>query len=215
MNTPINKLSPDNQVIKKPFLYKIACFLFTKLIRPLLDLTIEGTENLPPPPFILSGNHFNWSDPLFMVLLTKNPIFFMGKAELFKNPLSSSFFRSLAGFPVRRREMDRKAIEEAITILKRKGVLVLFPEGTRSISGEIGFFNAGAAYLSLKTEVPIVPVGIKGTHQVGIISFFIPKKHKFHLKVGKPLLGKGISSFKEEVVKLTAELNSSIAELIS
>jgi len=216
MNTTTSLLAVENQAIKKPFLYKIAYFLLTGLIRPLLlDLTIEGSENLPLPPFILSANHLNWSDPLLLVCLSKHPTFFMGKAELFRNPLSSSFMRSLAGYPVKRGEMDRNALLESMSILKRKGVIVLFPEGTRSQSGDMGFFEAGAAYLSLKAGVPIVPVGIKGTYQVGIVSFFIPKKHKFHLRVGKPLLGGGISSFKDEVVKLTAELNSSIRELTS
>lgn len=216
MKTDTSPFTKDSQVIRKPLLYRFARYLLTGLIKPLLlDLTIEGSENLPPPPFILSANHFNWSDPLLLVCLSNHPTFFMGKAELFRNPFSSSFFRSLAGYPVKRGEIDRNALLESMRILKQKGVIVLLPEGTRSKTGEMGLFEAGAAYLSLKAGVPIVPVGIKGTYKVGIISFFIPKKHKFHLKVGNPLLGRGASSFKDEVVKLTAELNRSIIELIS
>ncbi len=201
--------------MRKPYLYLVMQSLLRYIIAPLLlDIKVKGRENIPDPPFIMAANHLNWSDPVLLAYLTPLRVSFIGKAEVFRNPFLAVFMRSLACFPVERGQPDRRALREGLEILKKGGILGVFPEGTRSRTGEIAPFEPGAAYFALKAGVPILPVGITGTYKVGILNFFIPKKHKFKMKIGLPLNGTGEISLKDGVEKLTLELDKAIKELI-
>lgn len=202
--------------LKRPVLYSIANLLLKYIIAPiLLDIKIEGKEKVPNHHFIVAGNHFNWSDPVLLSLLTNRTIYFIGKAELFRNPLIGWLMRSLACFPVERGQPDRQALKEALRVVNQNEILGIFPEGTRSKTGELGPFEPGAAFIAMKTGAPILPVGIIGTYKVGILSFFFPKKHKFKLRVGDLIRVPQGVSLKEGVEKLTLELDQAIRELIT
>lgn len=202
--------------MKRPYLYLMLHTLLRHILAPLLlDIKVEGKENIPQPPFIMASNHLNWCDPVLLACLTSQVVSFMGKADLFRNPLLTFFMRSLACFPVERGQPDRQALRESLEILGKGGILGFFPEGTRSRTGNLGSFESGAAYLALKAGVPILPVGITGTYKVGILSFFIPKKHKFRIRIGPLLNGAKGTSFKKEVERLTLELEQAIRGLIT
>jgi 1-acyl-sn-glycerol-3-phosphate acyltransferase len=90
----------------------------------------------------------------------------MAKEELFRVPLLSQLIRALGAFPVRRGGGDRQAIKTAMQLLKEKRAVCIFPEGTRSKTGELGHFHLGAALIALKTRSPIVPVAIVGPYRL-------------------------------------------------
>ena len=117
-------------------------------------------------------------DPVFIGCFTKRPISFMGKKELFEKPILGWFFRSIDGFPVDREKGDMGALKTAIEILNSNKVMAMFPEGTRSKTGELGEFKRGAALIASRADAPIVPVKIEGSYKL---------LSKMTLKIGEPL----------------------------
>ena len=111
----------------------------------------------------------------------------MAKAELFERPIFRWFLAKLKAFPVRRGKADRTAIRTALEILKQGGVVGLFPEGTRSRTGEMLSPQHGVALLAIKSNAVIVPTAVYGTNRVDKLFGFIPIPPKIYVKFGKPM----------------------------
>ena len=144
-----------------------------QLMRTLLPtfarVEVVGRENIPPfGPLIVTPNHQSNADPPLMAFLFDRPVWFMGKQGLFINPLVRYFLRGWHVYPISRDGGDMDAIHWALQLLRRDGALVLFPEGTRSPGG-LKEGTDGATYLALRSQAPILPVGITGTE--GITSY--------------------------------------------
>jgi 1-acyl-sn-glycerol-3-phosphate acyltransferase len=135
-------------------------------IRWFLRMQVTGTEHIPQTgPVILAANHRSFWDIPVHVIASSRPIAFMAKQELYKGPVTRWMWRSLGGFPVRRDTADIRAIDIALALLERGEVVGVYPEGTRSRTGEMLPFLKGAAWLALRTGAPIVPCGLKGTER--------------------------------------------------
>ncbi len=144
--------------------YKIiSCFLFL-LLRCTGRVRIQGKENIPAtgPAFIIA-NHVSAFDPIILFLITKRPINFMAKKELFRIPVFSSVVKGMKAFPVEREKLDRAAIRNAIRIMENGELLGVFPEGTRGDGKTLLPFKSGAAYIASQVEAPVIPVAIIGS----------------------------------------------------
>ena len=148
---------------------------FRKAVVALLDAgfrlvakrEVTGLEHLPSEgPAVLAANHVTNFDVFPMQLCIPRPIFFMGKAELFKLWPLSAVFRNLGAFPVNRGEKDQWAIEHAARVLAHGQVLGMFPEGTRSKGHGLRVAKTGAARLALDARCPIVPMAVVGSDRV-------------------------------------------------
>lgn len=139
---------------------KIIAILFFKIF---YAMKVVGVENLPTTTgYVVSPNHTHWLDaPAIGVALPKRMASF-AKKELFQNKISAWFFRSLSAIPVYRATADLSAIKLSKQALEKGMPLLLFPEGTRSRSGELLQGKHGAIYLATLAKVPIVPTGIIG-----------------------------------------------------
>jgi 1-acyl-sn-glycerol-3-phosphate acyltransferase len=93
-------------------------------------------------------------------------IFFMGKAELFRNPVLAAAYRQLGGFPVERGARDPWAYQHALRVLEHGQVLGLFPEGTRSRKHGLLPAKTGAARLAIEARCPVVLVAVEGTQRM-------------------------------------------------
>ncbi len=142
-------------------------------------------------PVILVANHASMLDPVVLGCAVGRPVRFMAKHELFRNRMFGSVLRSLGAFPVRRGQSDREAFHTALEVLSRGEVLGIFPEGTRSLNGELQPPYSGAAVLAEKTGAPVVPVGIIGTHQVMRRGSWLPRPGRIAVRVGRPLYAAG------------------------
>lgn len=132
----------------------------------MFRLEPRGLENLPKGPAILAANHIHaWDPPALAIVLTRVAAF-MAKAELFTYPGLRWLFRGLHAFPVRRGQPDRQAIRRANQYLTQGYLLVMFPEGHRSETGDLQATRKGAAFLARHTKVPVVPVGIVGPYRL-------------------------------------------------
>lgn len=149
------------------------------LFKTVMKMEVIGLENFPSQgPVILAANHVTNFDVFPMQFAVPRPIFFMGKAELFRNPLLDVFLRNLSGFPVNRGEKDQWAMRHAAKVLKHGLTLGMFPEGTRSKGKGLAVAKTGVARLAIETEAPIVGVAVTGSDK-----FFKRFPHRARVRI--------------------------------
>jgi len=164
-------------------LYKIARFL-ASLVAKILRVEYIGTENIPESGgLIIAGNHSSYLDVVFLAPMCKRPIYFMAKKELFKIPIFNYVIRHLNAFPVDREKPGKSSILNSKKILKSGNVLGMFPEGTRHVES-IGKPFLGIGFLSVKNNVPILPIAIYGTAKAAPKGKYFPNFTKIKVKVG-------------------------------
>jgi 1-acyl-sn-glycerol-3-phosphate acyltransferase len=129
----------------------------------------------------------------------------MAKEELFKVPALGKILPHLNAFPVKRGMSDREALRKGLGTLKEGKVLGLFPEGTRSKTGQLGKGLAGAGFFALRSEAHVVPCAIIG-----------PYKPFSKLKVvyGKPIEMKELRDRKASAEETTEFIMAEISKLI-
>lgn len=156
------------------------------VFKMFMILEINGESRVPENgSVILAANHVTNMDVFPLQLAVSRPIFFMGKSELFKNPLAHSFFRNLGAFPVYRGEKDEWAIMHSKKILSEGQILGMFPEGTRNRGRGLRVAKTGVARLAIDIGCPIIPVGIDGSH-----TFFkqFPRRNPVRISIGTPII---------------------------
>lgn len=163
--------------------------IFTKvlafLLRRLGRLKVEGLEHLNGPGGkVIVCNHVGWSDPLWIGLAAlPRKIHQMAKKELFEHPVSAWFVRSGGGFPVDRSNPSPAAIKQAITIVKREGLLLIFPTGTRA--KEQSEAKRGAASIALRGATAIVPAYFEGLDRIQLRHLM--RRPRVQVTFGKPI----------------------------
>jgi 1-acyl-sn-glycerol-3-phosphate acyltransferase len=126
-----------------------------------------GVKNVPKSgPLILAPNHFSQMDHFFIGLYLRRQIRFMGKSQLFGPPVLTYIYKHGGVFPIRRGHHDDEAFKTAFTILDQEGMLLIYAEGGRSRSGELGDPKRGVGQLALESGAPVVPVAIHGSASV-------------------------------------------------
>ena len=118
--------------------------------------------NRPPKPegaAVICANHVSFMDPVFLALASPRQIFYMAKAELFRNRFFAAFIRKLGASPVVR-GAGGSAIQTANEILARGDVLGIFPEGTRSKTGAMQAGKSGVVLIAHQNHAPIYPMAI-------------------------------------------------------
>jgi len=163
-------------------LYEFAKKMFRLQFR-IMGWKVQGAENLPTHgPVILAINHVSIWDPIVAASSVPRHVSFMAKEELFSIPVLGTIFSKLGAFPVKRGQGDMNAIRQSLAILKQGRVLGLFPEGTRSKTGEIQKGLPGMVLLMEKSQASVVPVKVYGT-----TNLLTKGWGKIGIVVGKPL----------------------------
>jgi 1-acyl-sn-glycerol-3-phosphate acyltransferase len=151
--------------------YPAAKAVFWPWLRYGLRWTIEGEGNLPTHgPTIVASNHISYLDPLTLAWVADRRarrIRFLAKAELFKNPALGGLLRAAHQIPVYRGTADSSgALSAAVEALKQGECVAVFPEGTISEDFEPMRGKSGTARLAQASGIPIVPIGLWGTHRL-------------------------------------------------
>ncbi len=150
---------------------------------------VVDQENVPPEgPVIVASNHLNAADPPFLARALNRPPIFMAKKEMLDMPLFGLGFRAWGAFPVRRGEFDLAAIRAAVDVLRRGEVLLMFPEGTRSRTGQLARGHPGTATIALHTGAPVLPVAITGTENIKWPWFLLRPRlvRRVRVVIGRP-----------------------------
>lgn len=147
---------------------------------------VIGYENIKDiDNIVLSPNHTTWQDGLFIWALKGKRVHAMAKAELFKNPISRIFFKSIDMFPIERGGKDFKSVFHAVNIVEKGKTVAIFPEGTRNAREKGIKPKVGAVYVASKAGGYNVPVYIT-PHQKTFqkVRIIIGKPIKFEFKEG-------------------------------
>ncbi len=142
-------------------LFKIIRTILKPIVWLLYGMRHEGRENIPAEgAFIIASNHVHLVDPVLHATSSKRTFRTMAKHELIKAGIFASLLKALGAFGVKRGTGDKAALDQAVEILKDGEGLLIFPEGTRSKTGELASFKPGVAFIAKETNVTIVPAAI-------------------------------------------------------
>jgi 1-acyl-sn-glycerol-3-phosphate acyltransferase len=139
----------------------------------------------------------------------------MAKEELFHSCLIGWLVKQFGAFPVAKGKLDRRAGRRALELLSSGHALVILPEGKRSEDGRLGHAYPGAALLAIRSDVPVLPVGISGTGQL-LGKWWFLRRPRITFNIGQPFtLSNSHDKFsKAEIANLTHEIMMNIAELL-
>ena len=199
-------------------LYPFVFVLLRLMMRVLGRLSATGEDNVPASGGVLfCPNHLSDCDPPAVFVSTPCRCWFVGKSELFEIPVLGWLFAHFQGFPIKRDSADRAALRRIEALLKAGEPVTLFPEGRLSESGRLQRLQPGAALLSLRTGVPIVPVGLQNTN--GVVPYgklwprFSPRP--VHVAYGSPIYPQNYAALPrgEAIAAMTQTLGTALAEL--
>ncbi|HLD36225.1 MAG TPA: lysophospholipid acyltransferase family protein [Planctomycetota bacterium] len=158
-------------------LYNFVLRICRLLAIVFLGLRAFGRENIPEGGAVLASNHQSYFDPALISITLNRPVYFLARKELFEsNRFFGWFIHNLHAIPLERRTFDSTGLRRAIEVLQNGGLLIVFPEGTRSPNGEIGEIRKGVSLLGEKANVPLVPTLVDGAYQAW------PRKHKLPIR---------------------------------
>jgi glycerol-3-phosphate dehydrogenase (NAD(P)+) len=170
-----------------PVLYALVRLVLLPFFLVYFRLARMGSEHLPRSgPLLLAANHRSFLDPFAIGSLTRRPVYYMAKRELFERRWQAWFLNSLGAFPVDRGAGDEAAMATARAILARGDCVVIFPEGTRRREGPLGQPRRGVGRLVLETGAHVVPVAVIGTEDVRRGWRIRPRK--ISVRCGAPLM---------------------------
>ncbi len=172
---------------------------------------VDDTELAKVPlhgPLILVSNHINFLEiPVLHSRLRPREVVGLAKAESWDNPLLGWLFSRWGAIPVRRGEADIAALRASLDVLRRGGILVVGPEGTRSHDGRLRRGHPGVVTLAVKSGAPVLPMvfygGERFGHQVRRLC-----RTPFHVVVGEPF------RVEPKAPRLTHEVRQNVADEI-
>lgn len=170
-----------------PPFYWACTYLLRGILRVVVRWDVTGRENVPKSgALIVVSNHLNNADPPILGAgIASRRVRFMAKVELFKMPFGA-IIKLWDAFPVRRFDADLGAMLNAERILKRGGVLGMFPEGHRSRTGYMGPVHPGTAMIALRSGATVLPCAMTGTEKLKN-PLVLLKRPRFSVNIGEPI----------------------------
>mgnify|MGYP001437706275 CR=1 FL=1 len=149
-------------------------------------LDVTGRESVPPfGPVILIANHLSNNDPPVLIATINRRLNFIGKQELFGNPLNRFVLKKFGVHPFDRSGRAVDIIKLSLRLLAQDKPIVMFPEGTRSPDHSLHKGLPGAAYIAMKSQAIILPVGIAGTEKFSSRRMMFPFA-RIAVNIGQP-----------------------------
>jgi 1-acyl-sn-glycerol-3-phosphate acyltransferase len=183
------------------FHYRLGWVPALFLARAFVGYRVSGAERVPAQgAVIIASNHVSGWDPILVGLAIRRELHFLAKEELFRNPLLRRIITAYNALPVRRGGLDRRALRASLAVLERGGAVLLFPEGTRSASGDLREPKAGVGFLASKAGAVIVPAYIAGS---GALRSAFLRRRPVEVTFGNPLTSDRTDS--SETYRATAE----------
>jgi 1-acyl-sn-glycerol-3-phosphate acyltransferase len=127
-------------------------------------LESHGNENIPKQGgALILCNHVSYFDPFIVGSAANRELHFMARHDSFDMPVIGKLIAAHNAYPVKRGTADRAALRRTISLLKSGNVVLIFPEGTRSVDGTLGKPHGGVSFIAHNADVPAIPAYLKGT----------------------------------------------------
>ncbi|MCA1610296.1 MAG: lysophospholipid acyltransferase family protein [Thermoanaerobaculia bacterium] len=166
-----------------------------------------------PSPVVLVANHESLADILVLLAHVPFQVRFLAKRSVFSIPVLGWSIRAAGFVPVDRGDRARSAstLDAALARLESGRSVVIFPEETRTRTGELLPFKKGAAVLALRSARPLLPVAISGTRQVLSRESLLPSPGRIVLAVGDRIESAGLET--KDRAPLTAAIRAAVSSL--
>ena len=169
---------------------------------------------LPPPgDYVFLVNHQSLFDIPALLAAIPEPARFLAKRSLFRIPVFGWAMQAAGFIPVDRKDRStaRASFSSALAGLRKGDSILIFPEETRSLDGALLPFQRGGILLAMKSGLPAVPVGLRGTLEVQSRRSFLIRPQTVRIRFGEPVELGGRSI--RELGRSAEELRAAVAEL--
>ncbi|MBD1842011.1 1-acyl-sn-glycerol-3-phosphate acyltransferase [Cyanobacteria bacterium FACHB-63] len=203
---------------REPLISLILYHLFKwSIVSPVLHTyfrgRIYGAENVPKQGRLLVvSNHASDFDPPLLSCAIGRPVAYMAKEELFNVPVLKQAIKAYGAYPVKRGSADRSAMKAAMASIESGWATGVFLDGTRTADGRIADPKLGAAWIAAKTNSPLIPVSLWGTHQIFKPGSTIPRPVPITIRIGE-VIDAPQSSDRSELEKITERCAAAIHAL--
>jgi 1-acyl-sn-glycerol-3-phosphate acyltransferase len=137
--------------------------------------------------FIVAANHASYLDIPLLGCGMRRRAWFLGRSDLFPVPGLRAICQWLGWIPLRTGRLDRDAFGKAVALIKEGKVVVIFPEGSRSLDGQLQSPKPGIGVIVAQTGCPVVPAYLKGTYDVLPSGTIWPRFHPVTVLYGEAL----------------------------
>lgn len=167
-------------------MYKLGAGLARVCLFTFARWEVEGREVVPPRGrLLLVANHQSNADPPVVAAAIRRRVWFVGKQELFRNPISAAVLHAWGIHPVERNGRDAEGLRWILRMLEQEQVVAIFPEGTRSPRG-MRAANRGVAFIALKSQATLLPVAITGTEKIPAMWRILFPFCRIRVRIGQP-----------------------------
>ncbi len=177
--------------------YAIVKIFFRLLLKVYNRCSARWEDSLPTEPMIVACNHCSNLDPLVVGCCFPRRLRYFAKEELFRSRLFGACIRALGAVPVSRADNASAAgaLRGFMKLYQEGSDVLIFPEGGRSLDGNLQPLEGGVALIAAHEKAPILPVFISGTFKAMPPGAHLVRPTKVTVTFGKPL------RFPEEVYK--------------
>ena len=193
--------SPALDSIKKTWARWILAVAF-------VSIRVRGRENIASDRTVLyCSNHLSYLDPPALIVALGNPVRFLAKVSLFRVPFLGWAMRREGDIPI---EKDHpraaaRSLERAAQAARSGTSFVVFPEGGRSLDGKLQPFLSGAFRLAIEAQVPVVPIGIRGSREALRPGSLLIRGGVVQIEIGKPIPTDGLTARDQEALSRRVE----------
>jgi 1-acyl-sn-glycerol-3-phosphate acyltransferase len=174
---------------------------------------ISGLENIPQHgPALIVSNHLGDADVIVGISCTPVMVDVLAKAELYDFPVLGWLMDAYGVIWVHRGYPDKRAIRAALKGLQDGRIIAIAPEGRESLTGGLEEGTGGAAYLAVKSNVPIIPVTFTGTENKRVLRNLMQlKRSPITVTIGSPLRLVNLPDLKESIRLGTERIMDALA----
>lgn len=205
-------------------LYKAGRIVIGSYARLMLKMDVHWHDSLPKGPVLYAANHPSTTDPIFIHLISHQPLSVMISSAVFSIPVLGAYMRKMNQIEIiRGRGQSNKVLTQAVWSLASGRSVVIFPEGTISPPEGFAPVHSGVARLALRSGVPVVPIGIhlqdENCKRVStvlegkpdIITWYL--KGPYAITIGKPLHFQGDANHRPTVKSIAENIMEHIRNL--
>jgi 1-acyl-sn-glycerol-3-phosphate acyltransferase len=197
-------------------LYWLCYTLSGTIARVAFQYRAYGQENIiEEGPAIMAANHQSYLDPPLVGITCRNELYFLARKTLFEKKLLGPLISRVNALPVDLSRGDLTAFRAVMNLLKEGHRTVIFPEGTRSLNGQLQQARPGIGLIIARTLVPVVPVRIFGSFEAWPKGGKI-RPHPITVVVGKPMRFKKedfAANNRQEYQKISEQVLAAIAAI--